>query len=241
MTIQIKQQTIPKGKDWWDWSVWLEGAKEELDAINQVVYTLHPTFSTPVISVTDRKTGFRLISSGWGEFMIYIRIKGKGGSTKKRKHYLRFVNSALNKGKVTRKLRVSAPMDKSSRRTVFVSGGTRDIDTVHAVREVLSRKNVEVVGAQDIKAGQEWLRSINGMIEKSDAAVFVVSGRPNLWMNEEIKAAVKAGVRHIFPVVVGSNVELPDMLQTFQAVHIDSPSAVEGLVEKILNRSLGKK
>lgn len=241
MTIQIKQETVLKGKDWWDWSVWLEGPKKELDAINQVVYTLHPTFPTPVVPVTNRKTGFRLDSSGWGEFMIYIQIKTKDGGTKKRQHYLRFMDPELNRVKSTRK-RISAVSKKeSARRTVFVSGGTRDFDTVHAVREALSRENIEVLGAQDIKVGQESQRSINSMIAKAAAAVFVISGRTNLWMNEEIKAAIKAGVRHILPVVVGPNVEMPDLLRDFQAVHVESSSAVEGITETILNQSLGRK
>ena len=64
MSIHVKQHVAPKWKDWWDWSVWLEGGKKELEAIERVTYTLDPTFPTPVVTVTDRKTGFRLNSSG---------------------------------------------------------------------------------------------------------------------------------------------------------------------------------
>lgn len=241
MTIQIQQQTTPKGKDWWEWSVWLDGAKKELDAIDHVVYTLHPTFPNPVVSVANRKTGFRLDSSGWGEFMIYIQVKNKDGSTNKRRHYLKFNDPDISMARSNRKGGATSSAKEFPRRTVFVSGGTRDLDAVHAVRKVFSGQNVEVVGPQDVKGGQELQRTVNDMIARADVAVFVISGRPNLWLNEEIKAAVKGGVRHILPLVVGTNVEMPDTLQDKNVVRVKSPSAVEDMTETILNQSFGKK
>ena len=241
MTIQIKQQTTPKGKDWWEWSVWLDGAKKELDAIDHVVYTLHPTFPNPVVSVANRKTGFRLDSSGWGEFMIYIQVKNKDGSTNKRRHYLKFNDPDISMARSNRKGGATSSAKEFPRRTVFVSGGTRDLDAVHAVRKVFSGQNVEVVGPQDVKGGQELQRTVNDMIARADVAVFVISGRPNLWLNEEIKAAVKGGVRHILPLVVGTNVEMPDTLKDKNCVRVESPSAVGDMTETILNQSFGKK
>ena len=241
MTIQIQQQTTPKGKDWWEWSVWLEGVKKELDAIDHVVYTLHPTFSNPVVSVANRKTGFRLDSSGWGEFMIYIQVKNKDGSTNKRRHYLKFNDPDISMARSNRKGGATSSAKEFPRRTVFVSGGTRDLDAVHAVRKVFSGQNVEVVGPQDVKGGQELQRTVNDMIARADVAVFVISGRPNLWLNEEIKAAVKGGVRHILPLVVGTNVEMPDTLKDKSVVRVESHSAVGDMAEMILKQSLGNK
>lgn len=241
MTIQIKQQTVPKGKDWWDWSVWLEGAKKELDVIDHVVYMLHPTFPNPVMSVANRKTGFRLDSSGWGEFTIYIQVKNKDGSTNKRRHYLKFDEPDISKAGSNQRSGKTSLAKEPPRRTVFVSGGTRDLDAVHAVRKVFSGQNFEVVGPQDVKGGQELQRSVNDMIARADIAVFVISGRPNLWLNEEIKAAVKGRVRHILPLVVGTNVEMPDTLQDKNVVRVESPSAVGDMTETILKQSLGKR
>jgi hypothetical protein len=240
MTIQIKQQTTLKGKDWWEWSVWLEGAKQELDAIDHVVYTLHPTFPNPVMSVANRKTGFRLDSSGWGGFMIYIQVKNKDGSTNKRRHYLKFDDPDIDKAGSNRRSGKIFSAKEPPRRTVFVSGGTRDLDAVHAVRKVFSGQNFEVVGPQDVKGGQELQRTVNDMIARADVAVFVISGRPNLWLNEEIKAAV-GGKRHILPLVVGTNVEMPDTLQDMKVVRVESPSAVGDMTETILKQSFGKK
>lgn len=241
MTIQVKQQAVPKGKDWWEWSVWLEGAKKELDAIDHVVYTLHPTFPNPVVTATNRATGFRLNSSGWGEFTIYLQIKNKDGSTNKRRHYLKLFDSGVSMAGSNQKRGKPSLAKEPPRRTVFVSGGTRDLDAVHAVREALSGQDVEIVGPQDVKAGQQWQGAVSDMIARADAAVFVISGRPNLWMNEEIKAVIKGGVRHILPLVIGANVELPDTLRDIHAVHVEDSSAVGDVAKAILKQSLGSK
>ena len=74
MSLKVKQETTYKGKDWWQWAVWLDGSANELDKISHVVYTLHPTFPTPVRRVDNRKEKFRLDSAGWGEFEIYMDI-----------------------------------------------------------------------------------------------------------------------------------------------------------------------
>jgi hypothetical protein len=241
MTIRIKQQTTPKGRDWWEWSVWLEGTKKDLDAIDHVEYTLHPTFPNPVRPVANRRTGFRLDSSGWGEFTIYLEIKNKDGSTKKRRHYLKLNEPETSKALSNPKIGTPSPAKESLRRTVFVSGGTRDLDPIQAVREAFSGQNVEVVGPEDVKGGQELRRTVNDMIARADAAVFVISGRPNLWLNEEIKAAVKGGVPHILPLVVGANVEVPDTLGEINAIRVENPSAVGDMTQTIINQFLGKK
>ena len=171
---------------------------------------------------------------------MYVQVKNKDGSTKKRRHDLKLSDPTISRNRSKRKIGTTSAGKESSHRTVFVSGGTRDIDAVHAVREAFSRHNVEVVGPQDVKAGQDWQKTVNDMIARADAAVFVMSGRPNLWLNEEIKAAVKEGVRHIVPLIVGSSVEVPDILHDIEAVHVDSQSAVADMADTLLNRSLGK-
>ena len=79
MSIRISQESRYKGNERWNWSVWLEGPDRELDRIKCVDYLLHPTFLEPVRQISDRRSKFRLNSSGWGEFMIYLNIKHKDG------------------------------------------------------------------------------------------------------------------------------------------------------------------
>lgn len=234
MTIHIMQQVFSRGTDWWDWSVWLEGGKSDLDVINQVTYTLHPTFPNPVVTISDRKTGFRLDSSGWGEFKIYLQIEMKDGQVMEREHYLRFIDASEEEGRDGPTTHSAGAAKELTPRIVFVSGGTRDIDMVQAIRNVLSKHGFKVTGAEDIKPGQDSRKAINSMIEHSVAAVFVVSGRTNLWMNEEINVALRAGVRHILPVVVGPDVDLPEALHEFQSVRADNPADLEKILLKYL-------
>lgn len=57
-----------------EWSIELHGESKALDAIDSVVYTLHPTFKSPVQKVRSRNDNFRLVRIGWGVFMVKIRI-----------------------------------------------------------------------------------------------------------------------------------------------------------------------
>jgi transcription initiation factor IIF auxiliary subunit len=88
MALGIVQDSRYQGDDWWDWSVWLDGPDEELDAVDHVVYTLHRTFPDPVRTVRDRSTRFRLAARGWGTFRIYAKVVSRGGAALKLHHDL---------------------------------------------------------------------------------------------------------------------------------------------------------
>ena len=79
MPLSMQQDAIYLGKDRWKWSVWLDGAPEELDRIDRVMYILHPTFHQPVREVSNRATKFRLDTSGWGTFTIHAKAVHKDG------------------------------------------------------------------------------------------------------------------------------------------------------------------
>lgn len=88
MSLRIAQGSDYEAKDWWRWWVWIEGPAAELDAIESVTYTLHPTFANPVRRLTDRATRFRLETAGWGTFTIYARVDRKDGTQLKLTHDL---------------------------------------------------------------------------------------------------------------------------------------------------------
>ena len=75
--MQLSQESEYVEPDYWRWSVELDGPAEELDDVDRVVYTLHPTFPNPVRTVDDRSTNFRLETAGWGTFTIYARVVRK--------------------------------------------------------------------------------------------------------------------------------------------------------------------
>jgi transcription initiation factor IIF auxiliary subunit len=88
MGLTIKQESSYLGEDWWAWSIALDGPPEELDRVQYVVYTLHPTFPSPVRRVTDRSTHFRLDAKGWGTFTVYVEVSFKDGPPQTLSHEL---------------------------------------------------------------------------------------------------------------------------------------------------------
>lgn len=86
--MQIRQFEEYAGRDWWKWAVWLDGSSNELNEVEYVEWRLHPTFPDPVRRATDRGTGFRLETGGWGVFPIHAAVHLKDGTTLKLKHHL---------------------------------------------------------------------------------------------------------------------------------------------------------
>lgn len=83
-----KEAEPRKGSRWFDWKVFVAGSPEELESIEEVKYTLHPTFPQPVRIQKDRSNIFALQSSGWGEFTIRADIRFKDGHTETSTHWL---------------------------------------------------------------------------------------------------------------------------------------------------------
>ena len=88
MALKLNQNYEYKGKDLWEWSVWVDGSQQELDQIKYVEYTLHPTFPRPVRRIFDRSSGFRLETSGWGQFKIFAKIVHDSGEETRLEHFL---------------------------------------------------------------------------------------------------------------------------------------------------------
>ncbi len=88
MALSIQQSQEYLGKDHWRWSVWLDGAPEELDSVDHVTYILHSTFHNPVRRVSDRATNFRLETSGWGTFTLHAQIAYRDGRESPLEHEL---------------------------------------------------------------------------------------------------------------------------------------------------------
>ena len=90
MNIGVAQSQKYEGDQWWRWSLWIEGSNEDLDRIQSVTYSLHPTFPEPIRTVTDRASKFQLRCSGWGIFKIPVRVRLKDGKTIELAHQLQF-------------------------------------------------------------------------------------------------------------------------------------------------------
>ena len=85
---RIEQDYFYTGDDYWDWSIWVESSDSGLDKIDHVVYNLHYTFRKPVIIVNSRDNKFKMETSGWGTFTIYVQIVFKDETTLNLEHEL---------------------------------------------------------------------------------------------------------------------------------------------------------
>jgi hypothetical protein len=228
VTLRVRQDSVYQGSEWWKWSVWLDGSSKELAAIDHVVYTLHPTFPDPVQTVKNRRTGFKLESSGWGEFEIYLQIVDSKGKVRKRRHWLKLSNPAKeSRAKEGRLESAKGPV-------AYVSSTAADGSIARKLREALSGRGFEVVSTEDAPAGIPWEKAIDEMLSSADVAVFLLSGRPSLSIQAEIGHALTHKVRHLVPVVVGE-AEIPRRLEGIEALRIDSPDQVDQLAKKIFS------
>jgi transcription initiation factor IIF auxiliary subunit len=76
------------GRHWYAWCVFLDEDRNRLSKIEEVNYILHPTFPNPVRVSDDFVHRFAIISGGWGNFTIDVRIVLKGGQTERQAYPL---------------------------------------------------------------------------------------------------------------------------------------------------------
>lgn len=220
MNINIYQKSLYQGDNWWKWSVWLDGTKDELDQVESVKYILHPTFPNPVITVSNRKSKFRLNSGGWGQFMIYAEVNNKNGEVHKLDHWLKLEKPLINK--------------KSKKQTmkVFISSGIADKAIADSVRQSLTSAGVVVVSTDDIRAGQPVESAVSSLIEDSSSAIVIVSDKGSPWVNREI-AVIKDHKIPLTQVIIGSGKSLKS-LSNVRSVHIKDIKAVESGSKEII-------
>ena len=86
--MKIKQEYTYTGDDYQKWAVWIDAPDAELNTVERVEYTLHPSFPKPVRIIEDRKTNFRLETAGWGVFTVYAKAVLQDGKKIDMEHEL---------------------------------------------------------------------------------------------------------------------------------------------------------
>jgi hypothetical protein len=78
----------------WGWTLFIEASDEVLASVSHVEYHLHPTFPEPIQVVRERGhasgRGFELPGSGWGVFVVDVRVFRKNGQVLYLQHQLTF-------------------------------------------------------------------------------------------------------------------------------------------------------
>lgn len=203
MTISIAQDAEQIHNNSWKWAVWLDGPEAELDAVQEVIYTLHPTFSQPVQIVRNRSDNFRLTRTGWGEFQIGIQIDHKDGSISRIEHWL-----------LLRRTQGTAPplgAPVSSQPLIYVASTLGDTPIAEAFRQALEDRNFGTLGSSDVVKDASTVEAAQQAAVRADALLLVVNGRLSRQLHAEVEAFLSQDKQVIPLLVNGATISEPEL------------------------------
>jgi prokaryotic YEATS domain/TIR domain len=241
MTFKIVQDATPADQSHWRWSVWLDAPKEELDTVKDVIWKLHPSFSRSEVRVSSRKTGFRLKSSGWGEFEIQAEVRRLNGEKISLRHWLRFKQTAKKSRSsfIDAEAAPASTADVARRHpTVFLSYTSTDARLAGVLTEKLKHEHdFNVFVDVDIPAGEDLNKWVYEKITESDAVVFLLPQDPSASWNYtslELGLATKVGAQ-VIPVLRADS-KIPDSLEQSKAIRISGGGSFEMDAQNIAQR-----
>jgi hypothetical protein len=226
--LHLENDSTPRGSDWWDWSIWVDGPSDALEEVESVTYRLHPTFPNPVQKVTDRKTSFRMSSSGWGEFLVAADVRLQSGRTLALERWLELRDADGHR-----------PSDTSGaggrRPRVFISASAVDGDLVAELAEELQAQGIETRREQDVGGpGFAWKSSLDEEIESADGVVAVFSEPQSSWVKNDFEKAT-ALRKPTFPVI-RSDAKVPLAVTQVVRFELKERGSVAGLANTIAAR-----
>lgn len=217
MSLSIQQAHQYMGHDHWQWQAWLDGPADELAAVRQVDWLLHPSFTPSVVSTSDASQGFRLESGGWGTFMLQARLNRHDGSQSLLRRMLQLyypepaeteaqTPATPTKARPRRAaLRGAAPApvpapssvqaaEPAGPRRVFLSYGAEDRRPASQLRRTLESMGVQVLDSKQLMAGEDWSTSLGAAPAGADATLaFVSADIPSPFVAQEVQASLQAG------------------------------------------------
>jgi hypothetical protein len=223
MTMDVEQTSEYLSDSRWRWAVWLDGSDEELDAVESVEWTLHPTFSPPVQVRDNRAARFRLEAIGWGEFEINARARLSDGTEQHHRHWLK-LESPQEGG-------YAEP--KPAPQTVMVSAAAADAEWSTAIQRALAAEGYEVMATDDlVEPGKPWAATIESAIDKADIVLGVFSDATSPWVERELQHARSADLP-IVPIAVGQSPQVPSWLQETQALTVAEQTEVGPAIKEL--------
>jgi len=235
MTLEIKQQVTPHDEGWWDWSVWLDGPSTELDAIQEVVYILHPTFPNPVNQIDDRETNFRLKARGWGEFNIQIQVYLKDGSKIKLDHWLELDQVAPTRGAQVTMMKRPRFTKKMEHPLLYLSSAMADMKFSFALKDALEVEGLEVIMNQDLDDDEPLEMLLATKQASFQAGLFVISDIRNPSFVHDYWVIQKSEISSLI-VQIGEVRDLPDDMEDLPRFKIKDVSETVFVAASIAQR-----
>jgi hypothetical protein len=239
-SLELLNDSTQRDTDWWDWSLWIEGSAADLDAISAVTYKLHPSFPSPVQTVRDRATKFRLGGAGWGEFMVDAEAHLNDGTTVSLQRWLELDADADSpapaKSPAPAPSKSRAPSVRPGRRpTLFISASAMDRDFVEGLSEALGTHGIDAKCAQDVAVdGVDIAAAIDAAMQASDGIIAIFSRGKSAWVESELACGIALG-KPAFPVMLG-NTEAPTMLKDMVHFDLEDSKEVAELADTIATR-----
>lgn len=188
MSYQIAQDFEYAGNDYWRWWAWIEADDAELDAVQAVVWILHPTFKQSRVLIADRASKFQLKTAGWGTFLLRAEVALKCGEKHLLKHNLRLEYPEPSAG--TPQTRTGDAMRAARQLTVFLSYSVQDTRAAARLRESLKKAGLDVLDQTRIEAADSPGDAVKRMIAQSDAVVALITDDEiSPWVRDELAAA----------------------------------------------------
>lgn len=224
--LQVVQQ-VRRQKEtlhWWTWSVWLDGAADDLDRVAKAVYHLHPSFKPPVRESTSRRSKFRIGGSSLSDFLIIARIFSHNGEEIELKHWLTLSEDAS---------RASGEPPLIENPQAILSYSLADAPYAQRIANALRAHNVEVKSPGELSSGEPWLRTLAEQVGRA-AVVMLVSDKISPWAESETETFVPRGGK-VVPVLLPSHehAPLPPPLQEVEAISLASDDAIDAVARQI--------
>lgn len=207
MSYRIAQDFNYTGRDYWDWRAWIEGTDTELQALDHVVWVLHPSFRRSRVKITDRGSGFLLATSGWGTFLLRAELHFPDKSVRRLSHPLRLEYPEEGE---------SPPLEGGRPRRIYLSYSKADSREARSLRESLSAGGLEVLDSDNARNDASLEAEMERLIRASDAVVAFVGSEPaSLWVVDELRRASRSA-KPSFALVAGESAlaGLPKGVQT---------------------------
>lgn len=235
MSIEIRQKAErhPSRKNYWNWQVWIDGPKSELDRVDRVTYFLHPTFKHKIRTIRSRQSKFRLKASGWGEFMIRAHLHTVSGDVQELEHWLRLQDDLFGSD---RPAEVKRSLAAGTARSVFLSAASSDAQLADQMREALEATGAQVKTAEDASPDLPWTQAVQDEIERSDLFIAITPPTASAWLDTEVQIA-RANNVEVVPLVLAErgHAETPAFRDITQ-VQIKDASDLDALARDIVAR-----
>lgn len=226
MSYRIAQDFDYAGNDYWHWRAWIEAEPAMMQAVDKVVWILHPSFKRTRISAADRSTGFMLKASGWGTFRLRAEVVLKSGESRALSKTLKLEYPDDHAPVATRGLAAGTGQPVGNNvgdavappRTVFLSYSGEDSRAASRLRNKLEDAGISVLDASRLKPGESWAEALRLMMAKSDLVIgLVTESEASPFVLDELQAAVAADMPAVALVPFGSaGAGLPASIQRLE-------------------------